>query len=450
MPHAALARRHTAKSLVERLLDAPRLPAAVRALTPLEFAAAVQRVGVEDAGPLLHLASRAQLLEALDADAFRSAEPGEREAFDRDRFLVWLEVLVDEGLTFAADRIAHLPEELVVEALASVVRVLDEDALLLRARERATRDEDDETLPESAELRASLDGYTLEPRVEEAWDTTLALLCELDRGWPDLLERLLARCASVTEKASDEADTFERARSAAGRLLDDVEADRDARRAARGFVEPRDARGFLMLARTTAANATDRDAITIGYLRESSAHRTRPRARPAGAHLEAPSLLDRLAAAAPRVAASPLASTTLHTPLVDAMRNLRFLDAAAFAARVDELAYLTNVLVAAGRGDAGARMGTSAAAEATLATVEFGALLAAASGAGLARLRAVTVMEIADTLRWTPADVLFRRASGALVAGRWPGSARGFLRTRIELDSAIVAAGREPPRAPRV
>jgi hypothetical protein len=450
MPHAvALARRHTAKSLVEQLLDAPRLPAAVQALTPLEFAAAVQRVGVEDAGPLLHLASRAQLLEALDADAFRSAEPGEREAFDRDRFLVWLEVLVDEGLTFAADRIAHLPEDLVVEALTSVVRVLDEDALLLRARERATRDEDDAPA-ESAELRASLDGYTLEPRVEEAWDTALALLCELDRGWPELLERLLARCASVTEKGVDEADTFERARSAAGRLLDDIEAEREARRALRGFVEPRDAKAFLALARTTAANASERDAGTLAYLREASAHRPLARARPTGAQIEAPSLLDRLAAAAPRVAASPLAATTLHTPLVDAMRNLRFLDPTAFAARVDELAYLTNVLVAAGRGDNGARMTTSAAAEATLVTVEFGALLAAAAGAGLTRLRAVTAMEIADALRWTSADVLFRRASGAIVAGRWPGAARGYLRTHVELESAMVAAGREPPRAPRV
>jgi hypothetical protein len=420
----------------------------VRALTPLEFAAAVQRVGVEEAGPLLHLASRAQLLEALDTDAFRSAEPGEREAFDRDRFVLWMEVLVDEGLTFAADRIAHLPEDLVVEAIASVVRVLDEDALLLRARERVTRDED-ATLQDGEELRTSLDGYTLEPRVEEAWDTTLALLCELDRGWPELLERILARCAAVTEKSADEADAFERARSAAGRLLDDVEAEREARRAARGFVEPRDAKAFLALARTTATNATERDAVTVAYLREASAHRTRPRARPAGAHLEAPSLLDRLAAAAPRVAAPPLASTTIHTPLVDAMRNLRFLDPIAFAARVDELAYLTNVLVAAGRGEAGSRMTTSAAAEATLATVEFGALIASAAGAGLSRLRAVTAMEIADALRWTSADVLFRRASGAIVAGHWPGSARGYLRTRVELESAMVAAGREGPRAPR-
>jgi hypothetical protein len=443
-----LARRHTAKSLVEQLLDAPRLPAAVRALTPLEFAAAVQRIGLEEAGPLLHLATRAQLLEALDADAFRSVETGEREAFDRDRFLLWLEVLVDEGLTFAADRVAHLPEDLVVEAVSSVVRVLDEDALLLRARTRPTR-ADDEPTSEPADLRASLDGYTIEPRVEEAWDTILALLCELDRGWPELLERVLARCASLTEKGADEADTFERARSVAGRLLEDVEADREARRTRLGFVEPRDAKAFLALARTTAAGATDRDAITIAYVRETNAHRPAARPPSSGA-FEAPSLLERLAAAAPRVAASPLASTSLHTPLVDAMRNLRFLDASAFAARVDELAYLTNVLVAAGRGEAGARMTTSAAAEATLATVEFGALLAVAAGNGLTRLRAVTVMELADALRWTPAELLFRRASGALVAGRWPGAARGFLRTRLELESALVAAGRESPRAPRV
>ena len=81
--------------------------------------------------------------------------------------------------------------------------------------------------------------------------------------------------------------------------------------------------------------------------------------------------------------------------------------------------------------------------------MEFGALIASAAGAGLSRLRAVTAMEIADALRWTSADVLFRRASGAIVAGHWPGSASGYLRTRVELESAMVAAGREGPRAPR-
>jgi len=71
MPHA-LARRHTAMSLVEQLLDSPRLPAAVRALTPLEFAAAVQRdegdrEGVdEDLGGTRAAASAASLRVATD------------------------------------------------------------------------------------------------------------------------------------------------------------------------------------------------------------------------------------------------------------------------------------------------------------------------------------------------------------------------------------------------
>jgi hypothetical protein len=437
--HNRLARVRKATNFIEQLIDAPHLPEAVRALDPARFASVVERVGIEDAGPLLHLATRAQLLEAFDADAFHAPEPGAREAFDRERFVLWLDVLADEGLAFAADRLAHLPEDLLVEALSSVVRVLDEDALLLRARERETLAEG-EPGPDDAALRASLDGYTIEARVEDAWDTALAVLCELDRGRPELLERVLARCARVSERVPGSADTFARELSPEGQLLEDIEDARVARRARAGFVEPRDAKAFLALARSDTPDGLEaHDPITRSYLGATTAKRaTRARHEP----FPAPRLLDRLTLAEPSVSTTLARGGDGHTPIVDAMRTLRHLDPHAFSERVDELAYLVNVLIAAGRGEGGERMSTAEATEATLATVEFGAHLAVRDAASQTHPihREATVAELTDALRWSHADAEFRRASHAIATRRWPGSARGYLRGRRELDDAIAAS----------
>lgn len=69
-------------SLLSRLIATPDLVRAVQALPGPTFSALVRRIGVEDAGELLALASNEQLVDAFDEDLFRNDRPGERETFD--------------------------------------------------------------------------------------------------------------------------------------------------------------------------------------------------------------------------------------------------------------------------------------------------------------------------------------------------------------------------------
>jgi hypothetical protein len=125
----------TSTSVLTRLINAPDLVRRLRALPGPAFAALVGELGVEDAGEVLAMATAEQLVAAFDIDVFRNERPGERERFDPERFTVWLEVLMDAGGIDAARRIADLDEDLVAQALSSLVVVLDGDALMLRMSE---------------------------------------------------------------------------------------------------------------------------------------------------------------------------------------------------------------------------------------------------------------------------------------------------------------------------
>ena len=439
-----LAHRTVSKSLIERVIDAPELARIVHALTPQTFSSLVQRVGMDDAGPLLALATREQLETAFEDDLFAGHAPGQREAFDRSRFIVWLEAMLAEGETFTAERIARLPEDTVVEALSSIVNILDEDALLLRLRGQAP---DLDTSAAERALATSIDGYVIEARVEEGFDAASALIFALDRTRPEFLERLLDRCARVAERYLDEGDEVSTALSAEGTLAEDVESAREARRARRGYVEARAAKAFLLLAReplSTSVAGLDRDPLTVDYFRNVAA----PALRPMDELDVPPKLLHAIEAIERAAGSAELTGTGLEghghapaaaSPLVEAMRHLRRADAHAFAERLEEFAYLTNVLMAAGHAEGGARLGQVDAAEAVLATVAFGAELLLRSGPSTARRtrRHAGHADLADVLRKHHADVLFRSASSTLVNDKLPGALRGYLRSSTELDRAL-------------
>jgi hypothetical protein len=441
-----LAHRTVSKSLIERVIDAPELARIVHGLTPHAFSSLMQRVGLDDAGALLALATREQLETAFEDDLFAGAGPGTREAFDRSRFIVWLEAMLAEGETFTAERIARLPEDTVVAALSSIVHILDEDALLMRLRGQAP---DLENAAAERALSTSIDGYVIEARVEEGFDAASTLIFALDRTRPELLERLLDRCARVSERYVDEGDELSTALSSEGTLAEDVEASREARRARRGYVEARAAKAFLLLAREPLVGGVagaERDPITLEYFRNLAA----PALRPVDELDVPPKLLHAIASLERAAVTTELTGTGLGTqghapaavsPLVEAMRHLRRTDSHAFAERLEEFAYLTNVLMAAGHAEGGARLGQIDAADAVLATVAFGAELLVRSGPSTARRtrRHAGHSELAEVLRKHHADVLFRSGSTTVVNDKLPGASRGYLRSQADLERAVEA-----------
>lgn len=440
-----------ARSLLNSLIELPDLAGTLQALPAPLFAALVRQVGVEDAGELIALATPEQLVQAFDEDLFVSERAGERESLDVGRFVTWLEVLLEAGDEVAARRIAELDEDLVALALGGVLLVLDEDAL----RDRLDEGDEDEArqVDKSLEgaLTEDLDGYILVAKQHDGWDAVLTLVLALDRDHRALLTRLLDRLARAGSAYLGDLDELSSVLSEGESLVEDAEAAREERRSRRGYVEARSARAFLTLARSSpAADAgpADRDPLTRAYFRElERALPIAARGPSARAALRAlpPAVLralDDLDAGSGRPALSGAsAQATALGAFTEALRELSRSDALVFGERMEELAYLTNVLLAAHERD-GARLRPKEAADAALATTCYGAVLELrAHKAKAKRTSTPTPPELAAVLRGRSVDLLFRAASGALATSAAPKlrSAResGLLYSAEELERAI-------------
>lgn len=417
------------RSLLSSLIELPDLASRIQALPAPLFAALVRRIGVEDAGELVALATTEQLVQAFDEDLFVSSRAGERESLDVGRFVAWLEVLLEAGEAVAAARVAELDEDFVAHALGGVLLVLDEDALRERLDEG---DEDEATQVDKAldsALTEDIDGYVLVAKVHDGWEAVLALVLALDRDHRALLVRLLDRLARVGGRYIDDLEELSSVLSEGESLAEDAEAAREDRRSKQGYVEARAARAFLSLARKPEGGArpTERDPLTRAYFRELE--RARPSAMPGTVAHAAPSGLParvlreledggsgggRLA----RRGGAPAQATSIDA-FTEALRELSRTEPKLFGERMEELAYLTNVLVA-GHDRDGSRLSPKEAADAAIATVCCGAALEARALRPKTEKEAPpSSSELAEVLRQRSADILFRVASSALGANHW-------------------------------
>jgi hypothetical protein len=446
------------RSVLSRLIEMPDLARTVRELPPQTFAALVHKVGVEDAGELVALATTQQLVQAFDEDLFTNDRPGKREVFDAPRFATWLEVLLEAGDAAAARRVTELDLEFVAFALSNLVLVVEEDTL----RERFGEADEDEVWEVDKALESALsediDGYVLIARQYDGWDATLALLLALDRDHRAVFERLVDRLVRLGKPTVDDLSELSNVLTEGESLAEDVEAVREARRSEQGYVEPRAARSFLSLARKAPsqeeAGSGGRDPVTRIYFRDlGRSSKATPSAKGSPARDEVPALpaaLEReLADASAGDESSVLQVGAVRAKtfvMAEALRALNQTDPELFRTRMDELVYLTNVLVAGAEVE-GERLRSQGAADVVLATVSYGAALelrgfdpGAESRAETKRIE-LSTHEFMRALRSATADLLFRRASYALVSGAAPSvpaaKQRGFLCSAEELEAAL-------------
>lgn len=433
------------RSLLNSLIEMPDLAQTVAALPAPTFAALIRKIGVEDAGEIVALATTEQLVQAFDEELFVNERAGERETLDVRRFVVWLEVLLEAGDEATARRVAVLDEEFVTHALSNIVLVLDQDAL----RQRLDEGDEDEAWQVDKSLESALteelDGYILVAKQHEGWDAALSLILALDRNHRALLERILDRLAAVASGYLDDLDELSTVLSEGESLAEDVEAAREERRSKQGYVEPRAARGFLSLARKPpeADAPGERDPLTRAYFRElERAHSARAsggRATRAAATHALPAAVKRELEEAHQTLSPALPSMNAHLrTFTEALQALSEREPTCFDARVEELAYLTNVLLSGFEQKKG-RLTPKAAAEAALCTVCFGAHLALRAP-GTKKRRAVTVEQLGSLLGERPLDGLFRLASSALASGavKVPASKeRALLLSSEELERAL-------------
>lgn len=368
LSRAALAPRQ----LIAAILEEPELVAAVQALAPQTLGRLVQHVGLEDCGELISLATTAQLERLFDEDLWHNAAPGAEERFDVARFLVWLEVMLEAGDEYVARKLTELPDDLVLLALQQLALVINVDDLAISL---LTGAEDVDFTEKALDgcLSLELAEFQIIARQHDGWDTLVTVLTALDRDHHHVLHRWLERCAASSAEYVDDNGGLYNVLTAAEMMESDAAAEREDRRAHEGFVGPSAAASFLALARTTPLAdiiaASKPDPITAGYFRQ-----LRP-TPPVDDDPRAARLLALLADA--EVADARPSLPQLEAPdavgqaFRHAMSRQRQTDPALYGQRMQELAYLANVLVA-GAGRAARRLRPFEAAEAAVTFCNVG------------------------------------------------------------------------------
>jgi hypothetical protein len=439
--------RPSPSALLARLINAPDLVEQVRALPNPVFAAVVRRLGVEDAGELVAMATTEQLVAAFDEDLFVNDKAGGREQFSVTRFIAWLEVILEAGDEAAANRVTELSQDFVVHALSSIMLVFDVDSLAERLRSSDPAAEAADRALENT-YAEQIDQYLLVSRVETGWDAAFALVVALDRMHRDILVQILDRCVAVASGYMDDLAALSDVLSSVESLADDIEGDRQARRARLGYVDPLDAKSFLALARVAPGEQSDpeRDAISRDYIREIREVRDatdQPTAVPLALDRgESASLRQQLMNAGMDVQTAPLLSDEDSVdeaqPIVVALQSLANDSPTCFDERMRELAYLANVMLAGATLD-GKRLRPADASNASLQTVAFGATLVACEQNPGIDVRVVSASELQAVLREYSADRLFRKASGHLTGHGLVPDSEAFVRSRDQLETLLAS-----------
>jgi Family of unknown function (DUF6178) len=338
-----LLRRTLNGALLGQMLEDPQLAPQLRALSAPVLRQVILQIGLEDAGELVALSSLEQLREVFDEDLWRSPRPGQDDAFDAARFCTWLEVLLEAGDAFVADRLVELSEDFLVFAFSRLLRALD------TAEVAASISDDDEAGLIDKVLEAEgcqeLGDYLIAARIENGWDAVWTTLVALDDREPDLLRAVLHRCWLATREQAEGAGGLYEVLTAEEQLLEDARAERDERRAARGYVSPADARAFLGLARRAPAEP-ETDPITRAYFRELQLAPEAPGFAGGGARSSRAAPLRRLLAEAGVEPAPEDALACDGSLFRSAVAELAGSDPRAHQRVVEELAYLANVLMA--------------------------------------------------------------------------------------------------------
>jgi hypothetical protein len=373
--------------LLKTLTDNPALPAFVRTLQTPVLHKLIEHVGLRDAGDLIAHTTTDQLRGLFEVALWENLRPGDTEQLRPERFLDWLEVMLEVSPKFAAERLIELGETFVAVNLAPLIRIIDKEVTVEHQEEPPCFC----LLCELSERDvpfASFDEYLITPEHDDEWDAVSTVLAELDGEDRDFLNRVLTRC-SPKPTARGFVDTIDA-------LVEDETHERRERRERSGFITPPLAAAFLNGARTASshalATATDYDDITRRYFEQlaaaaasAEAERKRaiaessaddddaPRASPVqmraleAALVEAEIVMDRQ----PLLLKGPMTEHRVGLELRDRLDRLRFTQPDAFAARLGELAYLANILMVGCALD-GKRFGETDAAQAALACANLG------------------------------------------------------------------------------
>lgn len=387
--------------LLGRVLAEPELMPAVQALPAASLVKVVDRLGVEDAGEIIAFATDAQLNQVFDEVLWVAGEGDVEERFSAEHFALWLAVLSEAGDEAVAQRLSAMPLELLVLGVQRLAVVINLDTLS-RTPEADSTDTDKAL---ESYVNEEWEEFALSARDPMTWDALWNALLSLDKDHHELLREVLTRCAYVTEAQLEESDGLSTLLAEAAQLEEDALGGRDERRAADGYVSTADATAFLRLG-DLEVEPGPRDAITAAYFR-----RVDPSGRAAGPTQAAtpPGSMRELAPILGELVTEP--NDGEHAGLLreatdgpSGLRGwMRAQDDTRGSEAQEELAYLANVLLAAGKRHGGIR--PLQAVTLAVELVEVGVAVQSPRHAGI------------DAVRQVPLERLFLAGLTALRRG---------------------------------
>src|SRR5215203_4162843 len=193
--------RHGGSALLDRILDTPGIAAVVPRLAPDLLHRLIEQCGLESCGALMALATPAQVAQVLDRDLWRRPEAGVEERFDAERFGVWLEVLVDQGLDVAARTVAGMDSDLVAAGLAQHVRIFD--IATLEGYVTTDGTEIPAVIEPDGGLACEIAGRRLIARRSDSWDAIVHVLVELDAFHHGAFAQLMRGCAALSNSRAE-------------------------------------------------------------------------------------------------------------------------------------------------------------------------------------------------------------------------------------------------------
>lgn len=232
-PHQ-LTKQQSSKQLLKTLHDSPALPAFIKTLNAPVLQRLIDHVGLRDAGALVALTTTQQLREVFEVALWKTLIPGQAEAPRPEMFLEWLDVLLEVSPAFAAQRLIELGGDFVVLHIGQLIRV----------REQGFDGPDpdvDFSDDVDVEVQEAFDSYIVNPIHEDEWDSVRTTLVELGNEDASFLQHVLARCCPTVSTSFIVSDGEE--------LLRDETHAREQRRERSGFVTPQMATRFLSAAK---------------------------------------------------------------------------------------------------------------------------------------------------------------------------------------------------------
>lgn len=167
----------TAKKVVDALLKSRDLSTIVQDLNPTTLHHLVTELGIEDAAPLVAHASPRQIVELLDSTLWTGARPGDPETMSMEMLMRWFDLWSDMGDQAAAEILHDLGSEFCALALSRLIQVTDDPAGL-------------EGTDEQCQI---LGIYCVCARYADEWDSVQKVLNALWGEYPDFLESILER-----------------------------------------------------------------------------------------------------------------------------------------------------------------------------------------------------------------------------------------------------------------